>query len=77
MIGALILIGLLIGLFIGVYYLGSTQKTPGRRKSSVDDFYRSKGMGNVLDAREQIERMGIVQVKGSSLRRRRKRSEKP
>jgi D-alanyl-D-alanine dipeptidase len=58
LLGILILLGLLVLLLIAGMYFANTQKTPNRRSgSALDDLYRSKGMGNVLDARERLDEM--------------------
>ncbi|HLX56047.1 MAG TPA: hypothetical protein VKR83_03405 [Ktedonobacteraceae bacterium] len=57
-IGGLILIGILALLLIAGVYLGNSEKTPNRRPaSSLDDFYRSSGLGNVLDANEKLNEL--------------------
>jgi hypothetical protein len=54
-LGVLILFGVFALLFIAAIYLARTQKTPNRNTgSSLDDLYRSKGLGNVLDASEKL-----------------------
>ena len=54
-VGAAILIGLLALLLIGGALLARSEKTPNNRSSSpYEDLYRSKGMGSVLDANEQL-----------------------
>ncbi|HEV2472447.1 MAG TPA: hypothetical protein VGT44_18470 [Ktedonobacteraceae bacterium] len=72
LIGILILIGVLALLLIGVFYLGSTQKTHTPPESSLDDFYRSTGFGNVVDANKRIREMGL-----SGGQRRHSRGKKP
>jgi hypothetical protein len=77
MLGALILIGLLIVLFVGAYYLGSTQKMPNQRKrSALDDFYRSRGMGNVADGLNQVENVVRPTRQNSSSSKHRKKSQR-
>jgi hypothetical protein len=54
-IGVLILIGIFALLCIAGIYFARTQKTHNRNKgSSLDDLYRSKGLGNVIDANENL-----------------------
>jgi hypothetical protein len=54
-VGAAILIGLLALLLIGGALLARSEKTPKSRPSSpYEDLYRSKGMGSVLDANQQL-----------------------
>ena len=54
-VGAAIMIGLLALLLIGGALLARSEKTPNSRSSSpYEDFYRSKGMGSILDANEQL-----------------------
>lgn len=56
LLGILILPGILVLLLVAAVYLANTQKTPNRRTgSALDDLYRSKGMGNVLDARDALD----------------------
>ena len=55
-IGAAILIGLLALLLIGGALLARSEKTLNNRSGSpFEDLYRSKGLGNVLDANEQLQ----------------------
>lgn len=68
-VGAAILIGLLALLLIGGALLARSEKTPNSRSGSpYEDLYRSKGLGSVLDANEQIKQV-------SSGKRRRHKSE--
>ena len=54
-IGVLILFGIFALLCIAAIYFARTQQTPNRNiGSSLDDLYRSKGLGNVLDANEHL-----------------------
>ncbi|HVB74342.1 MAG TPA: hypothetical protein VNE38_12370 [Ktedonobacteraceae bacterium] len=54
-LGALILIGILALLLIAAMYFGNSQKTPNNPPaSSLDDFYRSSGLGNVLNANQKL-----------------------
>lgn len=56
LLGILILLGILVLLLLAGMYFANTQKTPNRRSgSALDDLYRSKGMGNVLDARDTLD----------------------
>ena len=58
LLGILILLGILVLLLVAGMYFANTQKTPNRHSgSALDDLYRSKGMGNVLDAREKVDEM--------------------
>lgn len=71
-LGLLILLGILALLFLAAMYFGGTQKTSGRRSgSSLDDFYRSKGMGNVLETRDRLDGISMRQHHGSSPEKRR------
>ena len=73
-LGASILLGLLIGLLLAVKYFGNTQKMPNSRpRSALDDFYHSKGMGNVLQAQEKLHDIEPKQRR-TSLSQRRRRS---
>ena len=61
-LGALILIGILALLLLAGVYLGNSQKTSNRRPaSSLDDFYHSEGMGNVLNANEKLNELSAVE----------------
>jgi hypothetical protein len=54
-VGAAIMIGLLALLLIGGALLARSEKTPNSRSGSpYEDFYRSKGLGNVLEANEKL-----------------------
>ena len=54
-VGAAILIGLLALLLIGGALLARSEKTPNSRSGSpYEDLYRSKGLGNILDANEEL-----------------------
>ena len=54
-LGVLILFGIFALLCIAGIYLARTQKTPNRNTGSpLDDLYRSKGLGNVLDANQKL-----------------------
>ncbi len=57
LIGILILVGILALLLLGAFYLSNTQKTHNPPESSIDDFYRSTGFGNVVDANKQMRGM--------------------
>lgn len=56
-LGVLILLGILAFLLIAAFYLSSTQKIHNQSESSLDDFYRSSGVGNVVDANKFIRRI--------------------
>lgn len=57
-LAALIFIGIGLLLVIALIYLAKAQKTPNRNPgSSIDDLYRSKGLGNVLDANEKLKNL--------------------
>ncbi len=54
-LGVLILFGIFAFLCIAGIYLARTQKTHSKYiGSSLDDLYRSKGLGNVLDANHKL-----------------------
>lgn len=72
MLGVIILLGLLVLLFVGVFYLGTTQKPSSHRAPLPgEDWYRSRGMGNVIDARQQINDVLAVRPHRSASRLRR------
>jgi len=51
LLALLILLGILVLLFLAATYFARSQKTFNMGSRSVlDDFYRSQGMGNTLDA---------------------------
>jgi hypothetical protein len=54
LLGVLLFVGILTLLLLAVIYLGRTQTTHNRPASSLDDLYRSRGFGNVVDANEHI-----------------------
>ena len=54
LLGVLIFIGILALLLLAGVYLARTQKTHNKPASALDDLYRSKGFGNVVDANEQL-----------------------
>lgn len=54
LLGVLIFIGILTLLLLAGVYLARTQKTHNKPASALDDLYRAKGFGNVVDANEQF-----------------------
>jgi hypothetical protein len=69
-LGLAILLGILITLFLAARYFGDTQKTHNARpKSARDDFYHSRGMINVSNAREKLDEIAVEQRRRSSPRR--------
>ena len=57
-LGLLIFMGIGALLVIALIYLAKSQKTPNRTSaSSLDDLYHSKGLGNVLDANEKLNKL--------------------
>ena len=57
-LGLLIFIGIGALLVIALIYLAKTQKAPNRNSaSSLDDLFHSKGLGNVLDANEKLNKL--------------------
>ncbi|HLH61030.1 MAG TPA: hypothetical protein VKV20_05045 [Ktedonobacteraceae bacterium] len=54
-LGVLILFGILASLCIAGIYLARTQKTHNMNVATpLDNLYHSKGLGNVLDANQQL-----------------------
>lgn len=77
LLGVLIFIGILVLLLLAAVYFGNTQKTPNRPSvSPLDDLYRSKGMGNIVDANQQLREFSggksRRRMRGSERRRHRK-----
>lgn len=54
LLGILIFVAILALLLIAGIYLGRTQTTHNKPASALDDLYRSKGFGSVVDANEQL-----------------------
>jgi len=73
LLGILILLGILVLLLVAGLYFANTQKMPNRRSgSALDDLYRSKGMGNVLDSRERLDEISPSEHRRHSQGRQRK-----
>ena len=74
-LAALLLIGTFVLLLLAAVHLGRTEKMPNKPKwSALEDFYRSKGLGNVIDAQKKFdEQMAGSDRSSSSSRHRRVR----
>jgi hypothetical protein len=69
-LGLVILLGILITLFLAARYFGDTHYTHNERpKSARDDFYHSRGMVHVPNAREKLDEIAAEQHRRSSPRR--------
>jgi hypothetical protein len=72
-LAALLLIGTFVLLLLVAVHLGRTEKMPNRQKWSVlEDFYRSKGLGNVIDAQKKFNELTAERDRSSSSRRHRR-----
>ena len=66
-LGVLLLFGMFMLLLRAAIHLGRTEKMPNKRKwSALDDFYRSKGLGNVLEAQEKLDEIPAGRDRSSS-----------
>lgn len=66
LLGIILLLGILILLFVGVSYFGSSQgPSNGRSRSVFDDWSTSKGAYNRYAARDRLDKIAAEQRRRS------------
>lgn len=66
LLGIILLVGILVLLFVGVVYFGSTQgPSNGRSRSALDDWSIAKGAYNRYAARDRLNKIAAEQRRRS------------